>query len=152
MRVSINFINLIEGFEGFRSCPYLDSGKLPTIGIGSIRDLDNHPVTMETLCITHGQAISLLLRDISTVQDMINKYVISKINQNQYDSIASLAYNIGDGGFEKSTLLKIINGDANDPAIKDHWLEWDRVHGNYDQGLENRREKEYNLYITPVSV
>lgn len=151
MRVSINFINLIEGFEGFRSCPYLDSGNLSTIGIGSIRDLDNNPVTMQTSCISHGQAIFLLLRDITVVQDMINKYVISKINQNQYDAIASLAYNIGDGGFEKSTLLKVINGDPNSPDIKQYWLEWDLVHGKQSNGLENRREKEYNLYTTPMS-
>lgn len=146
MRVSINFINLIEGFEGFESCPYLDSGKLPTYGIGSTRDLDGNPVTMQTPCITHGQAVYLVLRDVAVVEGNINKYVKSKINQNQFDAIASLIYNIGGPGFDKSTLLKVINGDPNDPAIKDHFLEWDKVHGVYNQGLENRRIKEYALY------
>jgi lysozyme len=68
------------------------------------------------------------------------------INQNQFDSLVSLAFNIGTGAFKKSTLLKKVNANPNDPAIKGAFEMWKNAGGM--PILLKRRQREAALYFT----
>ena len=69
------------------------------------------------------------------------------INQNQKDSMTSLAYNIGKAAFAKSTLLKLLNQGAPKIQVADQFLRWNKVKGVVIPGLTKRRQKERELFL-----
>ena len=96
--------------------------------------------------ITEEQAEALLRKDIAWVEDAINTKVVVHLNQNQYDALASLIYNIGAGAFSKSTLLKMLNaGDYKGAA--EQFLRWNRQKGKVLNGLTRRRQEERELFL-----
>ena len=56
----------------------------------------------------------------------VDKMIKSNINQNQFNAIVSLAYNIGLGGLQKSSLLKKVNVNPSDATITNSFLVWNR--------------------------
>ena len=68
--------------------------------------------------------------------------------QNQFDALVSFAYNLGNGALKGSTLLKKVNANPNDIAIKKEFLKWVNAGGKRLQGLVNRRTEEANLYFS----
>jgi lysozyme len=76
----------------------------------------------------------------------VNNSVTIPLNQNQFDALVSLAYNIGTGAFSKSTLVKKLNtGDIRGAA--DQFDVWVNAGGKRMQGLVNRRTKEKTLFL-----
>ncbi len=68
------------------------------------------------------------------------------LNQNQFDALVSLTYNIGSGAFNNSTLLKKLNkGDYQGAA--DQFLVWNKAGGKVMKGLVRRREAEQALFL-----
>ena len=103
MTPSENCINLVKSFEGFRDKAYLCPANVWTIGYGTtcgVKDGDY---------LTEDQAQNLLLIEIINKSKDIDKLVTVNINQNQFDALCSLVYNIGVNAFKDSTLLKLIN-------------------------------------------
>ncbi len=47
--------------------------------------------------------------DVGFAENAVNKYVKVPLTQNQYDALVSFVYNLGEGNFRKSTLLKELN-------------------------------------------
>jgi lysozyme len=141
-------IDLIAGFEAFRSHVYLDTSGIPTIGYGAIYLLDGSRVTLQTPSISQIDAMALLRKEIIPFANAVTRAIKVKINQNQFDACCSLAYNVGAGGFAASTVVRECNlGDF--PKAADAFLLWDKDnHGNVVQGLLNRRQKERNLFLT----
>jgi lysozyme len=85
------------------------------------------------------------------VQNKVIKYIQplikTNLNQNQVDAIISLVYNIGAGGFAKSTLLKRINKDPMDSTgITEAFLMWKNAGGK--PILLKRRKREVALYFS----
>lgn len=150
MTFSDNLIDLIKSSEGFRSKPYLDGGGVPTIGYGSTYHLDGSKVTMKDSPITQEQAIELLKKQLPERVNEVNSLLKVILNQNQFDSIMDFAYNLGVGHLQKSNLLRVINANPNDSTIKSEFLKWIYDNGKVVQGLVNRRNKEYSLYIKPI--
>ena len=60
----------------------------------------------------------LLAYDIKTAERVINEAVKTEITQNQFDALVSLVHDVGADKFAGSTLLKAINKNPNDIAIK----------------------------------
>lgn len=152
MEPSQKCYDLIKEGEGLVLTAYKDPGSptgLPiTIGYGSTMTLDGAKFQLGDT-ITKEDAEELLKWEIN------NKAVVvagllenAKVNQNQFDALVSIAYNIGIRGFMDSTLLKRVKADANGSNIKDAFLMWIKNDGKVMQGLINRRTKEYNLYET----
>ena len=71
------------------------------------------------------------------------------INQNQFDALVSLCFNIGAGNFRSSTLLRVLNA-GNLMAAADQFLVWDKVAGQVSDGLVRRRAAERALFVTPA--
>jgi lysozyme len=154
VQTSNNFIKSIIASEGLELNAYRDSKGIPTIGIGTIAYPDGNKVKMGDKC-TEEQAYFYLNNYVETMVIAINKLIKNvDINQNQFDAICSLTYNIGTTGFTNSTVLTLMKKNPKDPLIKDAWLSWNKETKNGvkvpSKGLTNRRKREYNLYSTPV--
>jgi lysozyme len=54
---------------------------------------------------------------------------------------------LGAGSLKKSTLLKKVNADPNDPSIKLEFLKWNKSGGKVLNGLTLRRNAESELYF-----
>ena len=67
----------------------------------------------------------------------------SKVNQNQFNALVSIAYNIGINGFKASSFLKLVNKNPNDPKIKEAIMLWTK-----NKELIGRRKSEANQYFT----
>lgn len=131
-------------WEGCKLVAYKDVGGVWTIGYGS-----TGPHVFPGLIITQAQADAYLDADLARFEQSINSKVKVSINQNQYDALVSLAYNIGVAGFERSTVLRRLNSGDYDGAA-DAMLMWNKVNGKIVKGLVNRREAERKLFLTPV--
>ena len=60
----------------------------------------------------------------------------------EFSAFVSLTYNIGEGAFCRSTLVKKLNAGDYEGACKEI-LRWDRFQGKPLRGLTLRRQDEY---------
>lgn len=148
MIISENAVTVIKQFEGFRAKPYYDAKGVPTIGYGSTVYPNGKKVTMIDKPVSEPIAVQMMLYHLNNeVLPYLKKNVIVEINQNQIDALASLVYNIGAGNFVKSTLLKKINSHASILDIERAFKAWNKSGNKVLNGLVNRRNQEYNLFI-----
>ena len=139
---------LITEFEGFSAKPYLCSAKIPTIGYGNTYYSDNKRVTMLDKEITKVQAFEMFKTIADRFADKVNKLVTSPLNQNQFNALVSLAYNIGTGNFASSTILKKVNKNHNDTSIELEFKKWNKVNKKEVAGLTRRRNYEAHIYFS----
>jgi lysozyme len=158
MQVGQNGKNLFKEWEGLVTHVYLDSGGAPTIGIGHL--LTRSERTSGKMIIqgqaldyrdglTEQQCWDLLDQDLDGVEKTVNEAVTVPLNQNQFDALVSFAFNVGNGAFRGSTLLKLLNQGQYD-QVPAQLERWNKDNGNVVQGLVNRRAKEIALWNTPV--
>jgi lysozyme len=108
---------------------------------------------MSDPAITQDQALDYLEWQVNQKTAAVNHLVQVSINQNQFDALASFAYNEGVGALQTSTLLRLLNsGDTAGAAAQ--FLVWDkeRVDGQLveSDGLLHRRQMEQTLFLQPV--
>ena len=145
MLVSNLGIDLICDFEGKRLVAYDDGVGVWTIGFGTTIYPNGIKVKKGDTC-TEAQAKSYMAHDLKKFEQAVNGAVNIPLNQNQFDALVSLAYNIGTGAFNKSTLVKKLNaGDIRGAA--DQFDVWINAGGKRMQGLVNRRAREKALYL-----
>lgn len=145
-------IDFIKMKEGLRLDAYKDVAGVWTIGYGTIRYSDNRVVKAYDT-ITLDQAETLLkgqvLRKSLEVNAVLNPVVV---RQNQYNALVSFAYNVGVGALKKSTLLRLIKVDQEDPKIKDAFMMWNKAHVDgmlvEVEGLKIRRQEEAEMYFS----
>ena len=137
------------GIEGVVLKPYLDSVKVPTIGIGTTVYPNGKKVTMQDPPITLEQAYEFCLDHLNKiVLPVLKKVLTVEQTQNQIDALGSLAYNIGTGAFTSSSVLKSINTQEPIETIKANWAKWNKAGGKVLNGLVNRRAAEIKLYTS----
>jgi len=117
MKTSPKGIALIKEFEGLRLKAYKCPGGVWTIGYGHTAGV------RPGMVITEAQAEEFLKEDLFSCENAVNNQKLS-INQNQFDALVSLIYNIGIGNFQKSTLLRKARVNPNDNSIMDEFLKW----------------------------
>ncbi len=147
MKLNEQGYKLICEFEGLSLKPYLDSIKVPTIGYGNTYYLDGKKVTMLDNPITKEQAFEMFKEIADRFAKKVDSLITVEINQNQFNALVSLAYNIGTGNFQSSTLLKKVNKNPNDVTIRLEFLKWNKADGKIIAGLTGRRNLESNLYF-----
>jgi lysozyme len=134
-------------FEGYKAKAYLCPASVPTIGWGSTMYTDGHKIKLGDT-INEQQATEMLMWELKNKSISLHGL---NLNQNQFDSCLSFIYNIGIGGFTKSTLRKKILINPNDLTIKDEFLKWNKatVGGKLTElkGLTRRRTAEAELYF-----
>lgn len=129
--------------EGLRLKPYLDTKGVPTIAMGNTYYLDGTKVTMQDRPLTIEEAGNLATVTADKFSFQVDSLLKSKVNQNQFNALVSLAYNIGITGFRNSTVLRKVNINPNDPTIKEAFLMWTK-----NPELKGRRESEIKQYFT----
>lgn len=146
MHISPSGINLICNFEGKRLTAYDDGVGVWTIGFGTTVYPNGIKVKKGDTC-TEAQAKAYMAHDLKKFESAVNNAVKVPLNQNQFDALVSLAYNIGAGAFSGSTLVKKLN--ANDfRGASDQFDVWVNAGGKRMQGLVNRRAKEKTLFLS----
>ena len=145
MHVSPSGIDLICDFEGKRLMAYDDGVGVWTIGFGTTIYPNGIKVKKGDTC-TEAQAKAYMAHDLKKFELAVNSAVNVSLNQNQFDALVSLAYNIGTNAFKSSTLVKKLNardyrGAANQFDV------WVNAGGKRMQGLVNRRAKEKVLFL-----
>jgi len=142
MRLNDEGYNALHDREGLRLKPYLDTKGVPTIAMGNTYYLDGKSVTMKDKPLSTIEAFKLG----RIVSDNFAKKVFSllkkEVNQNQFNALVSLAYNIGINGFTTSTVLKRVNINPNDPTIANAFMMWTK-----NKELIGRRKSEVKQYF-----
>ena len=146
MVVSLFGVDLICGFEGKRLTAYDDGVGVWTIGFGTTAYPNGIKVKKGDTC-TEAQAKAYMAHDLKKFESAVNNAVTVPLNQNQFDALVSLAYNIGTNAFSGSTLVKKLN--SNDiRGAADQFDVWVNAGGKRMQGLVNRRAKEKALFLS----
>ena len=145
MVLSNNGYELIKTFEGIKNDAYLDSVSIPTIGIG-FTTIHSGPVKMG-MTMTDDDIKKEFIRQVSGRVEALNNLLTTKVSQNQFDSLISLIWNIGITAFSKSTLLKLVNINPNDPNISAAFQSWCKAGGRTIPGLLTRRQAEVKNYF-----
>lgn len=131
----------ILSHEGFRDKAYIPvPGDVPTIGFGTTAGVKMgdsiDPVT----------AVNRAHRDIVRFENALKQCVKVPLYQHEFDAYTKLTYNIGEGAFCRSTLVRKLNAYDYDGACAEI-LRWDRFQGKPLRGLTNRRQEEYKLCL-----
>jgi lysozyme len=138
---------IIAIFEGKKLKAYQDQAGIWTIGFGSTFNIDENRKVKEGDTITEATALRWLKTITANLQADIKALVKVPVNQNQLDSLTSLAYNIGPAAFKSSTLLRTLNAGNPKIEVADQFLRWIFVKGVENKGLINRRTKERELFL-----
>lgn len=146
-QVNQDTINLLHSFEGLKLNAYLCPARVWTIGYGNTRYENGQPVRQGDV-ITRQRANELFANIVNReFVPAVSRMVKVPLNDNQFGALVSFAYNIGTGALGRSTLLRMINANPNNPAIRAEFLKWNRAGGRVLNGLTRRREAESNLYF-----
>jgi lysozyme len=98
--------------------------------------------------MTEQEAEMLLKRDLTAFSSGVTRALKVKLTENQFSALVSFAYNVGIGNYNKSTLLRLINANPNNPQIEEQFLRWNRGGGKVLNGLTRRRTAEAKLYFS----
>jgi len=128
--------------EGCRLQAYRCPAGVPTIGWG-----ETQGVKMGDTC-TQAEADRRLCDRLKEFADGVRALLTRDPSQNELGAMVSLAYNIGLGGFKKSTVLRRHNEGDFQSAARAFAL-WNKAGGQVLNGLTARRAREAALYLTP---
>lgn len=145
-KVSTSGIDLICEFEGLRLKAYDDGVGVWTIGYGTTIYPNGIKVKNGDVC-TLEQAKSYMAHDLKKFEQTVNDAVLVALNQNQFDALVSLTYNIGQSAFKSSTLLKKLNTKDYVRAANQFDV-WVNAGGKRMQGLVNRRKREKEVFLS----
>lgn len=144
MRISDVGIAAITSYEGLRLKAYPDpatGGEPWTIGVGHTGGVRPGDV------ITREQSDAFLRADLAHCASAIRRLVRVPLTQGQFDALCSFIFNVGEGAFAKSTLLRLLNLRDYDRAA-DEFLKWRMAAGRVLPGLVKRRVSERKLFLT----
>jgi lysozyme len=147
MKVVNDAIILMHKYEGLRLDAYLCPAKVPTIGYGNTFYEDGSKVKIGDK-ITKARANELFNNILENkFATPVRGLIKSKVTNNQFSALVSFAYNVGVANLQRSTLLKMVNVNPKDPAIRAQFMRWNKASGKELLGLTRRREAEANLYF-----
>lgn len=139
--------DLIKKFEGYKDKAYQDVKGIWTIGFGLTR-YPNGVAVQPGDTITREQGEQYFQHTLQKFAQGVEDSIKTKVNNNQFAALVSLAYNIGLTAFKNSTLLKLVNDNPNNPEIKKEFMKWVYSGGKKVKGLITRRETESKLYFS----
>ena len=147
MKINNQGLNLIKKYEGFEATAYKCPASIWTLGYGSTFYADGKRVAMGDK-ISEGQASQLLLALLVDFEKRVDSITTDLVNENQFSALVSFAYNCGCENLRKSTLLKKVNANPNDPTIALEFAKWNKGGGKVLKGLTVRRKAESDLYFS----
>lgn len=134
-------LRLTELFEGDVLTAYQDQRGVWTIGYGHTAGVHSGQT------ITQEQAEAFLASDIRAAVECVNESVTVELTQRQFDALVDFVFNVGEGNFRRSTLLREINERHFPEAVAQFKL-WDHCGGVVNAGLLRRRRAEAAEFIS----
>lgn len=155
MKLDIIGRAFIQSREGLKLTAYPDIKGVPTIGYGTTVYPTGKRVKLGDHC-TQEQADIYFSSDVKAFEDAVNDHVNTELlTQNQFNALVSLVYNIGESGFQDSTICRVVNTPlrlGNHDDVLNAFMMWTkvRIKGKlvFSEGLSNRRKKEVELYFS----
>lgn len=95
--------------------------------------------------ISEVEASKLLREDLTRFEKCVEKNVKVPLNDNAFGALVSFCFNVGEGNFLSSTLLKRVNANRFD-EVPAEFMKWTKSKGVYLPGLANRRSVEAALW------
>ena len=135
LHTSVEGLKLIADYEGCRLQPYQCSAGVWTDGIGNTRGV----VPGKT--ITERQAAGNFITNVLRVEAALARCVAVSMPQQVYDALVSLAFNVGTGNACGSTMVALLKQRRWRDACG-QLPRWVYVKGVFNQGLDNRRQRE----------
>jgi lysozyme len=140
MTPSARAVALIQGFEQCRLKAFKPTpNDVWTCGWGATEG-----VTEDTVW-TQAEADDRFASDLAKFAEGVSAKLTAPTNQNQFDAMTSLAYNIGLGNFGSSTLLRLHNEEDYEGAAA-QFPAWCKQAGNVLAGIVKRRAAEQAMY------
>ena len=144
LRTNQRGLELIGNAESCRTQPYMCPANVLTVGIGSTTNVKPGKT------YTHEEIAAMWASDMKAAEKCVNLYANGKaMNDNQFSAVSSLAFNIGCGNLQTSTLARYAN--------RQQWGEmcgqlhrWVYANGKKLNGLVKRRADEYKLCVEAV--
>lgn len=128
----------IATWEGFRGQPYKDIGGVWTVCYGETENIDiNRTYTKE-------ECDAMLAKRVPDYYNGAMKHIDKDIPITMRAALTSFNYNVGEGNFSRSTLVKKVNRGDLLGACKE-LTKWSYVGKMWVKGLNNRRKAEYRL-------
>lgn len=143
---------LLTGEEGERLTVYQDQAGLWTIGKGHLIKPGERFYPYGTVkTITKAESDALFEADTASARNAVANLVMVPLSENQRAALVSLVFNIGNGAFAGSTLLKLLN--ARDYlGAAGQFPVWNKVTINgaktVSAGLTARRDREKSLFLS----
>lgn len=129
-------LQLPQGCESLSGAPW-------TVGYGFIEG-----VTRKSR-ISRTQADARLVEELEEYEDGVYSACKVRPNQNQFDAMVSLAWNVGISGVQNSTVMKAHNRGDVMSASRAFGL-WNKAGGKVSSGLTRRRALESAMYLRPA--
>lgn len=147
--ISATLLTFTGGQEGVRYRTYLDTGGVPTICYGHTKGVRLNMVATKQQC---GQ---MLIEDLQVAQAGVRKYLQVPVDRNQIDAYTDFVFNVGEGAFAKSSMLKKANAGDRTGSCNEFYR-WVYV-GKRDcrlassncSGIPKRRDAEAALCLRP---
>ena len=167
MKTSEKGIHTMHQFEGFRDKPYLCPAHIWTIGWGEVLYQDQiklpmvrkegytglirkeYPLKAEDNRVFTKAELEIRFKDLlgSFERGVLRLAPSLSSNQGLFDACVCLAYNIGVGGFQRSTLRQRINRNESLERIAEGFMMWTKAGGQVQKGLVRRRKAEIALFM-----
>ena len=96
--------------------------------------------------ISKKKAVKLLREDLHYYEDQVATRVNSPVTENEFSAMVCLTYNIGEGRFSESTVLREVN-KAEYAKAADAILMWNKVSGAVNSHQVSRRKAERTLFL-----
>jgi len=139
-----NFIGNLESFTPVAEWDF----KQWSVGYGSGFNWDKNRPVQKGDIIDKNTAKRWLLLEAQQNFDKVMQMVKVPINDNQLIALSSFAYNVGNGALNDSTLLKLLNNNADKNIVASQFDKWVYAGGTISNGLKNRRAAEKRLFLS----
>ena len=158
-RIAPDALDKLKQWEGFVPFAYDDADGPRTRRLvqpgqhvrGTLTIGYGHTATVrpgQTITAEHGE--KLLRDDLARFERAVDTMVKVPLNDSQFGALVSFAFNIGEGAFRNSTLLRKLNAGQYD-AVPVQMARWNKttIDGKrvVSPGLVNRRAAEAGLWV-----
>jgi GH24 family phage-related lysozyme (muramidase) len=143
-------LTLLTECEGFRSHCYDDAAGYCTIGFGHLvhRGCTGTDPSREAPFadgVSETRALELLRGDVAIAESVVKRCVKQPLRQGAFDALVSFVYNVGEGAFTGSTLLRCLN-QGHWAMVPAQFHRWTHAGGKVLAGLVKRRRLEANMF------
>lgn len=172
MRIDDKGTQQIIDFEGFVDVPYRCSAGALTIGHGVVIEgllnsvapfpyniifaeyRDFGFLTKKTALISLVYLVEKYMKELFNSPEWSCDFIPKKKpNQNQYNALASLVYNVGVNGLKRAKtfrhcLFEYLKTNNNIKQLEDAWGKFGYIKGTFNKSLHKRRILELNTFLS----